>query len=70
MKIEFDQEEIKALHDLNLSFDPEKDLTDDEYFAMDDSVESAIMDHLDVNYNPSPKGRTYEAIMDKLAAAE
>ena len=70
MKIEFDQEELDALRDLNLSFDPGKDLTDDEYFAMDDAVESAIMDHLDVNYNPSPKGKIYEGIMDKLSEAE
>lgn len=70
MKIEFDEIELKALSDLNLPFDVTKDLTDDEYFALNEAVTDALMDHLDKNYNPTPKGKVYYSIIDILSKCE
>ena len=67
MKIDFDEKEKSAIQDLNLPFDVTADLNDDEYFLLDEKVAEAIMDHLDKNYDPTPKGKIYESIMDKIS---
>lgn len=67
MKIDFDDKELSALKDLKLPFDVTTDLNDDEYFLLDEKVAEAIMDHLDKNYDPTPKGKIYESIMDKIS---
>ena len=67
MKINFDEKEKSAIKDLNLPFDVTADLSDAEYFLLDEKISQAIMDHLDKNYNPTPKGKIYESIMDKIS---
>lgn len=67
MKIDFDDKELSAIKDLKLPFDVTTDLNDDEYFLLDEKVAEAIMDHLDKNYDPTPKGKIYESIMDKIS---
>ncbi len=67
MKIDFDEKELSAIKDLKLPFDVTTDLNDDEYFLLDEKVAEAIMDHLDKNYDPTPKGKIYESIMDKIS---
>lgn len=67
MKINFNEKELSALEELNLPFDVTKELNDDEYFLLDEKVSEAIMDHLDKNYDPTPKGKIYETIMDKIS---
>lgn len=67
MRINFDEKELSAIKELKLPFDVTNDLTDDEYFLLDEKVSEAIMDHLDKNYDPTSKGKIYESIMDKLS---
>ena len=67
MKINFDDKEISAINDLGLPFDVTTDLNDEEYFLLDEKVSEAVMDHLDKNYNPTPKGKIYESIMHKIS---
>lgn len=66
MKIEFDETELKALNELKLPFDVTKDLTDDEYFELYEAVADAFINHLDDNYDPTPKGKIYDGIMSEL----
>ena len=67
MRIEFDEKELSASKALKLPFDVTTNLNDDEYFLLDERISEAIMDHLDENYDPTPKGKLYESIMDKLS---
>lgn len=69
MRIEFDDIEISMLQELKLPFDVTKDITDDEYFILDEKVADAIMNNLDENYAPTLKGRIFERIMDKISQA-
>ena len=67
MRIEFDEKELSAIKALKLPFDVTTNLNDDEYFLLDERISEAIMDHLDENYDPTPKGKLYESIMAKLS---
>ena len=71
MKIPFSKEQIIFLQTLNFAFDIKGDITNDQYFEIDERVSDLLLAKgFNANYDVNELGMLCEDIMDVLAQAE
>jgi hypothetical protein len=66
--MEFNDKQIELLKRLGVN-SPKNlaELSDEEFFLIDDAVADHMMDCMDSNYKPNEEGRICESILDLLS---
>lgn len=68
MKLHFDEKQLKLLKKLDIPFDIEQDLTDEQIVYIEEAVgDYLVRSCLDKNYNPTQEGMICESIIDYIA---
>ncbi len=68
MKLKFNKKQLEILNRIGFGFDVRKDLSDDEYFELDEKVSDYLMKNgFDDDYKPNAIGQVCESIMDILS---
>lgn len=67
MKINFNEDEIKALEEID--FKVKDNYSDEDLVSLEERVADELINHFDKNDEPLPKALVYESILDKLSEA-
>lgn len=71
MKYHFSNKQIEFIIGISKDIDPNGDLTDDEYFKLDEIISDRLATHgFDEHNNPTKDGLMCESILDILAEDE
>ena len=67
MKLKFNDKQLELLNQIGFSFDVQKDLSDDEYFEIDQKVSDYMMMNGFEKDEPNQIGLLCESILDILS---
>jgi len=67
VKLKFNDKQLELLNQIGFSFDVQKDLSDAEYFEIDQKVSDYMMTNGFENDEPNQIGLICESIMDILS---
>jgi hypothetical protein len=68
MVINFNEEQLKIIRKLNLSYNSTQELSDEECINLEEKIgDYYVLNCLDENFEPNKEGRICESILDLLS---